>query len=166
MTRDEAMAILAKIEKTEGVWFDPESQESDLFTYFLGEAEDDPSWVPNTKDEEDLIWIKKRAEEQIRRWEERQALRRAVEALPVIVLCKPCPVCENTHKHNRGCPIAVYDVKIDQQAEVIRTIRQAVKDRGCGGRHTHGIDGDDFDCDHDYPWDCDRCPCNDKEDLT
>ena len=164
MTRDEALAILTMIENTEGVWFDPESQESDLFTYFLGEAEDDPLWVPNGRQEDEIRWIAQKAEEQIKRHEKWQALRLAVEALPVIVLSKPCPVCENTHRHNRGCPIAIYDVRIDQQAEEIRTLRKAVKDRGCGGRHTHGIDGDDFDCEHDYPWDCDRCPCNDKED--
>ena len=39
--------------------------------------------------------------------------------------------------------------------------RRAIQKLGCGGQHTNTTDGADFDCDHDYPWTCDECPCND-----
>lgn len=39
--------------------------------------------------------------------------------------------------------------------------RRAIQKLGCGGRHTHTTNGADFDCDHQYTWTCDECPCND-----
>lgn len=36
---------------------------------------------------------------------------------------------------------------------------QEVLNKGCGGYQCgNPIDGYDFDCEHDYEWDCDNCP--------
>lgn len=31
-------------------------------------------------------------------------------------------------------------------------------ERGCGGRRISTMDCEDFDCDHGYLWECDKCP--------
>lgn len=33
-----------------------------------------------------------------------------------------------------------------------------IVDLGCGGNRTNTSNGSDFDCDFEYPWDCDSCP--------
>lgn len=37
---------------------------------------------------------------------------------------------------------------------------QKILDRGCGGREIN-IPGEptEYDCDHQYAWDCEYCPC-------
>ena len=47
-----------------------------------------------------------------------------------------------------------------QQDERIAALEKAIVDRGCGERKIETQDGTEFDCDHEYPWDCDNCPIN------
>lgn len=35
---------------------------------------------------------------------------------------------------------------------------KAMVELGCGGRKIETLDGTEYDCDHQYPWDCDDCP--------
>jgi hypothetical protein len=35
-----------------------------------------------------------------------------------------------------------------------------VQDIGCGGEWSETDNGPEFDCEHQYDWTCDHCPCN------